>query len=318
MSVGPDFFVVGAGRSGTTLLRLMLAGHSRLHIPPETWFIEPLVEQLPLTAPLKPAQLDAALRIMTGHERWPDMDFPADALRCQALAMAAPTLGSVIALVYARQAELSGKQRVGGKTPHYLAILPQLATLFPAARFIHLIRDGRDVAISWIDAGWNRYHQRGFEWRAAMRWREFYQTSPWHDRVLEVRYEALVREPEATLRTICSFLGEVFEPGMLDWQPRLALVPERDRHLHGKLGRGLLREATSVWRHRLARWECLAIEACLGPELRAAGYVPRHQAVFWRPVLSVAGAVLHTASPLLSYAIPRLQRRGLLPRRMYL
>jgi len=73
-----------------------------------------------------------------------------------------------------------------------------------------------------------------------------------------------------------------------------------------------------AWRHRLSRWECLAIEACLAPELRAAGYPPRHKAVFWRPLLALTGALLRAASPLLSYVIPRLQRRGILPQRMYL
>ena len=46
--------------------------------------------------------------------------------------------------------------------------MPQLITLYPDAKFIHLIRDGRDVAISWIDVGWDRYYEGSFEWTMAM------------------------------------------------------------------------------------------------------------------------------------------------------
>src|SRR5450755_2077519 len=63
MSSSAPFFIVGCGRSGTTLLRLILSGHSRIHILPETWFVEPLVRQLPLTDPLTPAQVQNAIAI---------------------------------------------------------------------------------------------------------------------------------------------------------------------------------------------------------------------------------------------------------------
>ena len=162
------FFVIGAGRSGTTLLRLILAGHSRLHIPPETWFLRPLVQDFPLTGCLTQAQFERAIETMVGHERWPDMNLAEDELRRQAAALAQPTLVDLIDLVYRHLLDASGKQRLGDKTPHYFGIVPELATLYPGAKFIHLVRDGRDVAISWIDAGWQRYYEPGFEWPAAM------------------------------------------------------------------------------------------------------------------------------------------------------
>ncbi|MEO9188434.1 MAG: sulfotransferase, partial [Acetobacteraceae bacterium] len=71
------FFIVGCGRSGTTLLRLVLSGHSRIEIPPETWFLLALVAHLPLTDPLTPAQVEAAIALITGDYRWPDMQMTA-------------------------------------------------------------------------------------------------------------------------------------------------------------------------------------------------------------------------------------------------
>jgi hypothetical protein len=81
MSDNTPFFIIGSGRSGTTLLRLVISGHSRIHIPPETWFLLPLVEQLPLAEPLSPAQVAAALDIILGHHRWADMQMDAGELR---------------------------------------------------------------------------------------------------------------------------------------------------------------------------------------------------------------------------------------------
>ena len=94
------FFVVGAGRSGTTLLRLILAGHSRLHIPPETWFLRSLVRDFPLTGALTQPQFERAIATMVQHERWPDMGLPEDALRRQAAELVKPALVDLIDLVY--------------------------------------------------------------------------------------------------------------------------------------------------------------------------------------------------------------------------
>ncbi len=296
----------------------MLSGHSRLHIPDETWFIRPLVAQLPLTEPLSPDQVETALAIMTGHERWPDIGLPADAFARQVRTLNTPRLGDLIDLLFHHLARASGKPRIGDKTPHYFAIVPQLAAIFPQAGFIHLIRDGRDVAISWVDAGWNRYHERDFEWTAAMRARRKWNDSLLGRRVCEVRYEALVREPEQTLRGICAFLGEPFEPAMLHWAGRTGLVAARDRHLHGRLHQPLSEEAIGIWRQRLAPWECFAIESCLFPQLQALGYSPRYGARAWAPLRAVTRSALSAASPLLRRGVPWMQRRGWLRKRLYL
>lgn len=311
------FFVIGAGRSGTTLLRLILTGHSRLHIPPETWFLRPLVRDFPLTGALTQPQLERAIQTMVRHQRWPDMNFSPDALRCQAAALAQPTLAGVIDLVYGHLLETSGKQRLGDKTPHYFAIVPELATLYPGAKFIHLVRDGRDVAISWIDAGWQRYYEPGFEWPAAMaHLRRDRAALP--GRLLTVHYEDLVRRPAEVGGKICDFLGERFEPEMLDWQHRMALVAPRDRYLHEHLAQPLSDDAVAVWRRRLSAIECFAVESCLHRELVQGDYTLRYAARAWRPLFGLAAAFLRLLAPLLRRGLPYLRKRGMLRRNVYL
>jgi hypothetical protein len=313
------FFIVGAGRSGTTLLRLILAGHSRLHIPPETWFILPLVAELPLTGVLTQAQVERAVTVMTENYRWPDMQIAAEDLRASALALAAPALVDIIDIVYQRHLAASGKARFGDKTPIYLDIVPQLSVLYPGARFIHLIRDGRDVAISNIDVRWERYYQpQRFGWTRAMAKRREYAGSPLADRIMELRYEDLVSRPEETVRHVCDFLSEAFEPAMLDWRRLTNLVPDREKHIHGKLDQPLSSDSISVWRQRLTAPECFAIEACLYQDLLQAGYQLRFRAAAWRPLLQGCGWLLTTMGPLLRRGVPYLQRRHLLPQRIYL
>jgi len=313
------FFIVGAGRSGTTLLRLILAGHPHIHIPPETWFIKDLVEQLPLDVPLKEDQVIQAVEIITTAYRWPDMDMGADKLRASATLLKSPKLVDVINLVYSEQLKRWGKPRFGDKTPCYIGILRELNILYPGCKFIHLIRDGRDVAISTMDMSRIRYYDRQeFEWWSAMQYRRAYLNSDLAAQILEVRYENLVLQPEATMRQICDFLGEEFHSEMLDWRDRIDLVPAREQRAHTKLVRPLAADAIGVWQHRLSAWECLAIEACLQHDLKWLGYRLRFSSIGWVPLLTAIRWSLLTAAPLLIRAIPYLQRRHLFPQKIYI
>lgn len=320
MSSSAPFFIVGCGRSGTTLLRLILSGHSRIHILPETWFVEPLVRQLPLTEPLTSAQVQSAIAIVTGHYRWPDMDIGAEDFKAWAMTLDAPRLVDLVNLVYRHHLEKSGKARFGDKTPPYIGIVPELAVLYPDAKFIHLIRDGRDVAISFIEADFEDrcYDGERFEWLRAIHKGLAYRDLPLSRHLLEVRYEDLVLNLESTIRGICDFLGETFEPAMLDWQPNVNMVPERERHIHTKLDRPISSETVGAWEKKLSGFECFVMEACLRKELTALGYRLRFGAAQWRPLLAISAFFLRGMAPLLDRAIPYLQRRDYLSKKVYI
>lgn len=136
--------------------------------------------------------------------------------------------------------------------------------------------------------------------------------------VLEVRYEDLVRQSAETARTICAFLDEAFEPAMLDWQDRTALVTPRDQHLHGRLRDPLSDDAIATWRRRLSAIECFAVEACLYRELTQCNYDLRFSARGWRPLFRLTAMLLRISSPLLRRGIPYLQTRRMLPGKVYL
>lgn len=295
----------------------MLSGHSRIHIPPETWFIADLARDLPLTGRLTPAQVAHAVAIMTAHYRWPDMQIPAEEFQRWAIALRTPTLVGIINLMYDYQLRLHGKRRFGDKTPPYIHSIPEILTLYPDAKFIHLIRDGRDVAISYVEMESMRCYDPDFYWTLAMRRRRTYLNSSYAGQILEVKYEDLVTSPEPTLRSVCGFLEEEFEPGMLNWQPLTDLVPERERAIHRRLAEPLRQEAIGVWQRKLSRWECFAIESCLQRDLRRLGYPLRFSGTAWRPFLVASGVLISALAPILTRAIPYLQRRNYLPRTLH-
>jgi hypothetical protein len=307
----PDahFFIVGAGRSGTTLLRLILCGHSRLHVAPETWFIRDLLARFPREAPLSPAQVSQALDIITSHYRWPDLSVPAAEFRDEAAKLMAPDLRAIVDLVYHRMAFAAGKPRIGDKTPVYVQCLPELAALYPDAKFIHLLRDGRDVALSYISAGWAHrcYQGDGFEWTQAVRAAKAFAST---GRMLELRYEALLTSPESEIRRVCAFLGEAYETQMLQIGGRLDLVPARERGIHARLGEPVAPLPDGGWRRNLGAMPCFVMEACLGRDLSQNGYGLRFAGPVWHKLLAPTRKLLVTMAPVLLRLVPALQRRG--------
>jgi hypothetical protein len=302
------------------MLRLILAGHSRLMIPPETWFLLSLVNKVPLTAPLSAEEVQVAAKTMLECHRWPDMAITEEEFMRHVCALQQPALRDIVEIVYRVHLDRAGKQRPGDKTPTYINIVPELKKIFPDAKFIHLIRDGRDVAMSFVDANfWDRpYNGAAFEWTKAIRKGQAYRQTGLAKDILEVRYETLVVEPEQTVRGICMFLGESFEPSMMNFNQRVKLVPERERRIHTKLGEPILNNATEIWRRKLSALECFVIEASLRRELLTLGYPLRFANPGWRPMQESLRWVLEALAPLLDRAIPALRRRGIIARRGYI
>src|SRR5919108_2531245 len=142
--LAPAPFIVGATRSGTTLLRLMLDAHPEMAIPSETHFIPDLIKayRLESTSPERLAE------VVTSHRRWGDFHLDAAELLERFRAIDPLTPGDAIRAFFELYAEREGKARWGDKTPGYVREMHRIESVLPEARFVHLIRDGRDVALS--------------------------------------------------------------------------------------------------------------------------------------------------------------------------
>ena len=140
---GPPVLVLGVRRSGTTLLRVMLDRHSELAVPDESYFVPQLADRH-----LRRVDPDAFVDDLRRIDTLAEWNVPLDKVRTR-LRKGMP-IGAAIATVYAVYAEERGKERWGDKTPMYMQNLHLLERLFPDALFVHLIRDGRDAATSFL------------------------------------------------------------------------------------------------------------------------------------------------------------------------
>lgn len=200
----PMPMIVGVGRSGTTLLRLMLDAHPELALPPETGFI---VKAARLTG-AGGALREDFFRVVTESSTWPDFHLDRRELEEAVEAIDPFTVADGIRCFYRLYAHRFGKSRVGDKTPVYCLHIGTLARLLPEAHFIHIIRDGRDVAVSvrglWFSPG-STMEELATDW--VTRIEAARVQAPRCPHYLEIRYERLVAEPDVVLDALCAYLG---------------------------------------------------------------------------------------------------------------
>ena len=284
------FFIVGSSRSGSTLLRLMLASHSCIAIPSETWYLTALVGKFPFDRPLQEDEISGAISVMTNHYTWPDMGLDAAEMRRRAANLSGVRLRDLVEIVYLWHMEVEGKSRWGDKTPAYIEIIPPLAAMFDDAKFIHLIRDGRDVAKSFQRQGWHGPWMHGYtrEWSRAVELDMKLSKTLLNERILRVLYEDLVLNPEATLRRICAFIDERFEDRMLHWHGKVDdAIPLRDKTFHSGLSRDLNPSDVGRWKREMTSREIFVAEALIGTQLGHFGYERRYRSKLWSPLLAV-------------------------------
>jgi hypothetical protein len=191
LSTAP-IFVVGSARSGTTMLRLMLDSHHRISSGEETHFLQQL-------EPVVGKQWRLLDRYGFPREYWLDR------------------LRHLYGDFQAEYATRRGKVRWADKDPANTLILPFVEELFPDAKYLHLLRDGHDVVASHRD----RWGYRSAARSARGAWRKYVEAARSFGatvgpaRYLELRYEALVADPEAELRRMLLFLGEEWDPQVL-------------------------------------------------------------------------------------------------------
>ncbi len=270
MASAPPVIVLGVGRSGTTLLRVMLDRSSELAIPYETFFVPQLAHRHG-RRPKIDDLLDDLGRLRTLYDWGITPDDVRPRLR------EGMTTSEAIAAIFETYAERQGKPRWGDKTPLYMQQLPLLERLFPDAIWVHLVRDGRDAALSFLEL------PEGFSGKTwalprtvpqfAARWRTEILAARKlgrnaGGRYLELRYEELVDEPERSLRLVCEHASLPWEEGLLDHtRPSdTAHMPEH-RNLAQPPTPGL-----RDWRSQLSRDDALAFEQVAGDVLESSGY----------------------------------------------
>ena len=268
-------FIVGVHRSGTTLLRYMLNSSPRIYIPPESDFIPRFFGRNP-EEELSEARITKLLDTIFSEYRlvkeWQG-EPPTVHEFIQRMPDRSPA--AFLDALYGMYARQQGAVRWGDKTPIYASYIDLIHRLFPQAQFVHIVRDGRDVALSMLDKWGHELHVDMFF--AARNWvRRIRQAQKSGKRLgpelyYELHYENLVSEPETELLRLCDFLGERYLPEMGE-PHRLGRqqIPQGD--FHAPIRRPPSTSRSGRWQQEMPRPDQRLFQQVAGSLLIELGY----------------------------------------------
>jgi hypothetical protein len=258
-------FVLGHPRSGTSLTCRLLLDHLGINFGTESQFIVRLYQRLDRYGDLHDDRRLRHLFEDISKERFfertrHNFGFCLDIHRAMR-AMEERTYAGALRAIFGQFAASQGLVRWGDKTPEYSRHLPLFRRLFPDAQYVHVVRDGRRVAVSMLKTGFGAKTalEAAKEWTHCVeRIQRFGQEMP-PDQFLEIRYEDLIAEPVHTMARVAEFLGVVgHETAVASLRERLRAQVRQDG-AHGQSG---------FWTRR--ELECF--EAIAGEQLAALGY----------------------------------------------
>lgn len=266
-------FIVGCPRSGTSLLSRILDTHSQITIPFESHIYKTFYSWLKYYGSLK--EIDNCQRLVEDILETEVMRDWGGSLHSEDILplIKRPDIHGIFEAIMLRWTLIKGKRRWGEKTPGHLFYWPQLLEGFPNLKAIHIIRDGRDVASSWRQArfGPKHFYALGKSWKRYLMEAEAFQAQLDPSHFLEIRYENLVSQPERVVRQVCEFLGEEFEPKMLNFYQNQFFYPT-DKGNQANLGKPLMTQNIGKWRTQMNQRQLGIFEAVAGDYLIRYGY----------------------------------------------
>jgi len=273
-SLRPEpFFIVGMQRSGTTMLRLMLNAHRSLCVPFESGFIQGVYKDLSKYGDLSVRE-NATACLTDICQR--DMPKRGKLIEDPERVLAHEIRGyaDLVRAIFEEYANRRGKLRWGDKTPTHVVDLDLLWSLFPGCRVIHVVRDGRDVALSLLATEWgsNNLLKIADDWR--------WKTLLGHkmgaflgEQYLEIRYEDLVLNTEGILRQICDFLQEAYDENMLLYHASAeSEMPSESLRWHRASVSRPDPNKVGMWKSRMSLSDQILFEQVAGDELQLFGY----------------------------------------------
>ena len=227
-------FILGCGRSGTTLLRVILNRHSRIAIPEETWFFPDLYNKL---------------NELIKNEDWREsivnylkiaskVHFPElkeSEIRNGLKDVEKEGVPDILATINRIFADRENKSRWGDKTPGYVLHIPFLKKMYPKAKVIHIIRDGRDVVPSllryWsVGPQTNSFIETAIYWKKQVKAGMISGPRVFGNNYLEIKYENLIEQPKKVIKQVCEFIDEKFELTMLEPNSLTSKLPDWEWH----------------------------------------------------------------------------------------
>jgi len=269
------FFIVCAPRSGSTLLRLILDAHPRLAVPSPSWLYEMVYPYLYSYGDLSSPNNFLALAedlfespfIKNMNLKITPQDLISFSEEC--------TFRGLYNALHSHYAESTGKARWGEKSPRNSFWIEEIKQDFQDAQFVHIVRDGRDMAVDIADSP-EMLPENIYS--GAHIWKDFVGAAhnsgkklPKSDYYI-IRYEDLCADPEASLKKLCQFLNEDFDQQMLAHHETKSAKSWSSLPNHVKSGRPITKEFCEIYKDRLPPGDISAVEVVMNELLAEFGY----------------------------------------------
>ena len=291
----PPIFVVGPGRSGTTLMRSLLSAHPEVAVTPETHFMHIASE-----AGWLPGRRNGRAVWRAYHDHVRFLELGLDRGEVEARITDPDDVRDVFTAVLSAYLERAGKKRIGEKTPGHWHHLPTLLRWFPGARVVVMRRDPRASGASQLKTPWVRNRLMPVSWRSgvflakrtqriagdARAWTRLHGMieRDWQEdaRILSVSFEALTADPEGVLRPLCALVGLDFDRRMIDGRTSEAVRAPADvaghaawqgwQTAHHAKTREPITTGPERWRHEMSEREVAIVEGFCAPMMDRFGY----------------------------------------------
>ena len=267
--------LVSSGRTGLTLLRLIFDSHPELAVAHEPRFLAPMARKHRRYERDGEVEVERFVEDLYRFANFRRLGLPRQDVRAALDADVPTDFADAARRVFGLFAESQGKRLYANKSPVSISYLEPLARLFPEARFVHLVRDGRDVALAYLERnkGPSSVAEGAFHWRLRVSRGRRAGERLGPDRYQEYSYEALIDDPEGTVRDVCRFLKLDYHHQMLDYGDTavrflaVAKHPEDHQHLAMAPTKGLI-----DWRRSMSAHDLALFEAIGGDLLEELGY----------------------------------------------
>jgi hypothetical protein len=276
----PVFFIVGRGRSGSTLLRSAFDAHPNITIPLESRFVQYLFYRYHRIKKWTPELALKAISDIDKSFEPLDLDHR-EIFKQVKLYHNNLSFQLVCKIIYISSSVSVNKkdiQCIGDKNPRYTFFIPRLIKIFPQARFIHLVRDYRANALAVTRAAKVIGEIKAIP-VAVARWKYYNRIidrlkNRFPERFYTLRYEDLVEDPEKCLRQLCEFVGVNFSKTMLNYEVNIDnyFFDNSFSRLHQSLKKPFDISKISEWQEKLSRYEIMLCEILAGDYGEKAGY----------------------------------------------
>ena len=269
------FFIVGSGRCGSTLLRVILERHPSISVVPEISVALPEVVDLFLNNKNEEYDyyIDRFFDIYSRQENWKNLGITKPDLVSNICKTGNP-VPDFITSIYQSYSHMQGGSGIlfGDKHPYLTFNIPYTHAIYPEAKYIHLVRDGRDVVASWnksVGLGLS-VEEASMRWNWALKEVERFKFLI-KKNLFEVRYEHLVVSPEETLKSICDFLEVAYTEALFDLS--FETTSDLNKDHHKGVSDKISSSSIGKWETLLSKQELKSMLPILERRLVRYGYI---------------------------------------------